>query len=59
MDIIQKGLLPLRLVKLFKKATANNILESDGGSWRFSHRVLQDYFADHWEKNYAEKEGST
>ncbi len=49
----RKGLLPFKLVKFLQKATVNNILESDGGSWRFRHRVLQNYFSEHWKKNYG------
>jgi hypothetical protein len=51
--LYRKGLLPLRFVKLLKQATSNHLLESDGGSWRFRHRILQDYLADYWEMNYG------
>ncbi|WP_367390113.1 hypothetical protein [Lewinella sp. LCG006] len=54
--LYKKGLLPWRLVDFLNEATKNNILESDGGSWRFRHRILQDYFAEHWEKEYAATE---
>ncbi|WP_367390114.1 NACHT domain-containing protein [Lewinella sp. LCG006] len=54
--LYKKGLLPWRLVDFLNEATKNNILESDGGSWRFRHRILQDYFAKHWEDVYAETE---
>ena len=45
--LCKKGLLPKRLVNFLDEATKNNILESEGGSWRFRHRILQDYFVDH------------
>ncbi|MCB0639824.1 MAG: hypothetical protein KDC54_24545, partial [Lewinella sp.] len=43
--LARKGLLPRKLVRFLNAATEQNILESDGGSWRFRHRILQDYFA--------------
>lgn len=53
--LYRKGLLPKLFVNFLKKATSNNILESDGGTWRFRHRILQDYFVVYWRKNF-EKE---
>ncbi len=45
----RKGLLPLRLVHFLNDMTARHILESDGGAWRFRHRIIQDHFAEKWE----------
>ena len=45
----RKGLLPWHLVSFLQEATQANILESEGGSWRFRHKILQDYFANHWQ----------
>ena len=53
--LYRQGLFPWKLVKFLKEATKHHILESDGGSWRFRHRILQDYFARHWKEHYAEK----
>jgi hypothetical protein len=39
-----------------KAATEQNILESDGGSWRFRHRILQEYFVRVWEEMYSSNE---
>ena len=25
-------------------------MESDGATWRFRHRLIQDYFAEQWEE---------
>jgi hypothetical protein len=30
-------------------------MESDGATWRFRHRIIQDYFAEQWEEKYAEE----
>lgn len=54
--LYRKGLLPKRLVGFLKQATYDNILEFGGGSWRFRHRILQDYFAEYWQLNYAKIE---
>jgi hypothetical protein len=36
--------LPLRLVSFLDEMNVRHLFESDGGSWRFRHRILQDYF---------------
>lgn len=51
----KKGFVPKKLVSLLQKANSQNLLESDGGSWRFRHRILQEYFANHWKKNYEDE----
>lgn len=40
----KKGLLPYRLVPFLDAMTEQHILESDGATWRFRHRILQEYF---------------
>ncbi len=51
--LYRRGVLPFQLVKFLNEATQNNLLESDGGSWRFRHKILQDYFAEQWKAKYA------
>ena len=48
--LAKKDLFPRKLVHFLNQATENNILESDGGSWRFRHRILQEYFVGYWEE---------
>lgn len=49
-----RGLIPRRYPDFLQAATDQHILESDGGSWRFRHRILQEYFAEEWERNHAD-----
>lgn len=42
------GLFPKKPVHFLKEMTRRHILESDGASWRFRHRILQDYFVEMW-----------
>ena len=42
----KKGLLPYRLVSFLNDMETQHILESDGATWRFRHRLLQVYFAE-------------
>lgn len=51
-QLARRQLLPYKLVTFLKQLTLNNMLESDGGTWRFRHRILQDYYADMWEREY-------
>ena len=52
----KKGLLPPDLVAFLNDMSRRHILEFDGdpvtgtggGSWRFRHRILQEYFAEKW-----------
>ena len=37
-----------KLVPFLNDMVECNILETTGASWRFRHRILQDYFADQW-----------
>ena len=48
-QLYHKGALPFRLVTFLKELTQNNLMESNGATWRFRHRILQDYFAELWE----------
>lgn len=50
--LYKKGVLPLDLVDFLNEMTAQNILESDGATWRFRHRMIQEYFAREWEETY-------
>ncbi|PHN01814.1 hypothetical protein CRP01_34815 [Flavilitoribacter nigricans DSM 23189 = NBRC 102662] len=54
--LYKKDLLPKKLVHFLKEATKQNILESDGGSWRFRHRIIQDHLAKHWVVEYSTRE---
>jgi len=46
--LYQKGALPLDLVAFLNKMTDCKLLETDGATWRFRHRIIQDYFAEQW-----------
>jgi hypothetical protein len=48
--LYKKGALPLDLVHFLNEMKDRNILESDGATWRFRHRMIQDYFAELWAK---------
>ena len=37
-------------------SVAKSCVSFDGGSWRFRHKILQDYFAAQWREKYAEAE---
>jgi hypothetical protein len=52
----KKGLLPKKLVSFLNDMVKCNILETTGASWRFRHRILQDYFADQWVETEFEPE---
>lgn len=41
----KKELLPYRFLDFLKDMTEQKILESDGATWRFRHKILQDYCA--------------
>ena len=49
-QLYRAGVLPLRLVHFLHEMTARHLLETDGATWRFRHRILQAYFAGQWEK---------
>jgi hypothetical protein len=48
--LYKTGALPLNLVHFLNEMKDRNILESDGATWRFRHRMIQDYFAELWAK---------
>ena len=50
--LYRRGLLPWKLVHFLNDMTDRHILESDGATWRFRHRIIQDYFAELWEKEF-------
>jgi hypothetical protein len=52
----KKRLLPKKLVPFLNDMVECNILETTGASWRFRHRILQDYFADQWVETEFEPE---
>lgn len=52
----REGLLPFQLIDFLNDLSRYNILETDGGAWRFRHRILQEYFAEKWvEPNFESK----
>jgi hypothetical protein len=51
----RRGYIPKDWVRFLQTATEHHILESDGGSWRFRHRILQDYFLEHWRETVAKE----
>lgn len=52
----KKGAFPLDLVGFLNEMTACHLLETDGATWRFRHRIIQDYFAGQWKEEKSEKE---
>lgn len=46
--LYRRGLLPWHLVDFLNEMKARNLLESDGATWRFRHRIIQEYFAEKW-----------
>ena len=49
----RNDLAPWRYVALLDHATERIFLRKVGGGYIFIHRLLQDYFADLWEKEYS------
>ena len=47
--------IPLNLFSFLREMDARHIFESPGGSWRFRHKILQDYFIQEYER--MEREG--
>ncbi|MCB0565793.1 MAG: hypothetical protein KDD01_15585, partial [Phaeodactylibacter sp.] len=54
-----QGLLPLRLVDFLNDMAERHFLETDGATWRFRHRLIQDYFAGMWEESNEKIEPDT
>lgn len=50
-QLYRKGVLPFRLVDFLNEMVERGILISDGATWRFRHRILQDYFASLWKED--------
>ena len=48
--LYKKGLLPWHLVDFLNEMKSRHILESNGATWRFRHRILQEYFAKKWKE---------
>ena len=46
--LYEKGLLPFKLVTFLNAMSERHFLETDGATWRFRHKILQDYFAKVW-----------
>lgn len=46
--LYKKGLLPWHLVDFLNEMKERHLLESNGASWRFRHRIIQEYFAERW-----------
>ncbi len=42
--------IPLNLLSFLREMDARHIFESPGGSWRFRHKILQDYFIQEYER---------
>jgi hypothetical protein len=42
------GVLPWDVIGFLNEMTARHLLETDGATWRFRHRILQEYFAGQW-----------
>ena len=52
--LYKRDLLPMKLVHFLNDMTDRHILESDGATWRFRHRIIQDYFAEIWNEKFKE-----
>jgi hypothetical protein len=50
-QLYRAGVLPLRLVHFLHEMTARHLLETDGATWLFRHRILQEYFARQWREH--------
>lgn len=51
-----KGVLPFKFVKFFNFLTKKRILEYEFGTWRFRHKIIQDYFAKMDIEKFLKKE---
>lgn len=49
-QLYRAGVLPLRLVDFLNEMTSRHLLETDGATWRFRHRILQEYFTGQWKE---------
>ncbi len=53
--LYRKDLLPFKLVTFLNAMSERHFLETDGATWRFRHKILQDYFAKAWVEENKEK----
>lgn len=49
----KRSLIVRRYPVFLNAAAAAYFLETDGGSWRFRHKKIQDHFTKLWEREYA------
>jgi len=49
-ELWNNSLLPLNLLTFLREMDARHIFESPGGTWRFRHKILQDYFIQEYER---------
>lgn len=54
-ELKKNNLLPLHLVDFLNEMSTCHILETDGATWRFRHKLIQDWFAENWEQEYPEE----
>lgn len=47
--------LPFHFLAFLREMDARHIFESPGGSWRFRHKILQDYFIQEYERKERER----
>ncbi len=43
-----KNFLPIDFPNFLNEMSHRHLLETDGATWRFRHRILQDYFSGLW-----------
>ena len=55
----KKEALPLDLVDFLNEMSARHLLETDGATWRFRHRIIQEYFAGLWVEPEGKIRGGT
>jgi hypothetical protein len=44
----KSNILPMRLTIFLNEMANRFLVETDGATWRFRHRILQDYFTEQW-----------
>lgn len=49
--LFRQGSLPFLIPSFFRFCVDINILEQDGGHWRFRHQIIHDYFIKQYERN--------
>ncbi|MEL6656744.1 MAG: NACHT domain-containing protein [Bacteroidota bacterium] len=54
-QLYKNGYLPLELVPFLNSMTRRYLLESDGGIWKFRHRLLHDYFREYWRNGFLDE----